>query len=325
VDPLARDYPQLTSYNYAGNKPINHYDIDGMQSSEDGGERKHASGSYDTGTGEYTVAKGDTIFSIAARFDMDYELLAKVNGVEITDNKAHIKEGDTLKIGGAETENNNIEDVLSVFGKSYNIDHGSISAYEPTVGDELYNYTYTDPNQWASLPGKMALETFDAFWVWLSPDDRHFVNGPEATPLEHEAVQKTVLTEIGGAFFGGIFGFSNKTKSKHIVAQVADAIDDVPGSAVVGAAKTSTTVLEGAVKSNYGRFAKDMPVNAKSSSSWKLLDDGNYLFEATSPATNIPGSKAVYQKWVNAQGETIKMLKTTYAPDGSIVHIKPKF
>jgi hypothetical protein len=49
------------------------------------------------------------------------------------------------------------------------------------------------------------------------------------------------------------------------------------------------------------------------------------LFEATSPATNIPGSKAVYQKWVNAQGKTIKMLKTTYASDGSIVHIKSKF
>jgi RHS repeat-associated protein len=37
VDPLAGDYPQLTSFNYAGNKPINHFDIDGMQSSEDGG------------------------------------------------------------------------------------------------------------------------------------------------------------------------------------------------------------------------------------------------------------------------------------------------
>lgn len=68
-----------------------------------------------------------------------------------------------------------------------------------------------------------------------------------------------------------------------------------------------------------------MPVNAKSSATFKQLKDGNYLFEATSPATNIPGSKAVYQKWVNAQGKTFKMLKTTYAPDGSVVHIKPKF
>jgi hypothetical protein len=66
-----------------------------------------------------------------------------------------------------------------------------------------------------------------------------------------------------------------------------------------------------------------MPANAKSSASFKQLKDGNYLFEATSPG-NVPGSKAVYQKWVNPQGETFKMIKTTYAPDGSIIHLKPK-
>lgn len=35
VDPLARDYPYLTSFNYAGNKPITHKDIDGMESDGD--------------------------------------------------------------------------------------------------------------------------------------------------------------------------------------------------------------------------------------------------------------------------------------------------
>ena len=37
VDPLKDDYPQLNSYNYAGNKPITFKDIDGMQS--DGGDK----------------------------------------------------------------------------------------------------------------------------------------------------------------------------------------------------------------------------------------------------------------------------------------------
>ncbi|HLW62820.1 MAG TPA: RHS repeat-associated core domain-containing protein, partial [Flavobacterium sp.] len=36
IDPLASDYPFYTPYNYAGNKPINKIDIDGMQ--EQGGE-----------------------------------------------------------------------------------------------------------------------------------------------------------------------------------------------------------------------------------------------------------------------------------------------
>jgi RHS repeat-associated protein len=88
--------------------------------------------------------------------------------------------------------------------------------------------------------------------------------------------------------------------------------------------KTGTTVLEGTVKSNYRRFVSKMPANAKSSTSFQLLDDGNYLFQATSPG-KVPGSSALYQKWVNPQGETFRMIKTTFAPDGSIIHIKPKF
>ena len=35
VDPLAADYPQLTPYNYAGNKPVTHKDLDGLQGTGD--------------------------------------------------------------------------------------------------------------------------------------------------------------------------------------------------------------------------------------------------------------------------------------------------
>ncbi len=108
------------------------------------------------------------------------------------------------------------------------------------------------------------------------------------------------------------------------VANTNAANSDFFGVREVVAAKTSTTVLEGAVKSNYGRFVSKIPANSKSSASFQLLDDGNYLFQATSPG-KVPGSSALYQKWVNPQGETFKMIKTTFAPDGSIIHVKPKF
>ncbi len=92
---------------------------------------------------------------------------------------------------------------------------------------------------------------------------------------------------------------------------------------VLEGVKGGTTVLEGAVKSNFTRFMKKIPANSKSSATFKQLKDGNYLFEATSPG-RVLGSKAVYRKWVDQQGETLKMLKTTFGPDGKITHIKSK-
>ncbi len=82
--------------------------------------------------------------------------------------------------------------------------------------------------------------------------------------------------------------------------------------------------LDKSVRSNFNRFVKKVPANSKSSANYRQLDDGNYMFEATSPG-KVPGSKAVYQKWVNPAGETFKMTKTTYDPAGKIIHVKPKF
>lgn len=98
---------------------------------------------------------------------------------------------------------------------------------------------------------------------------------------------------------------------------------EVGSGGVVLGTRGSTTVLEGSVKNNFARFVKKVPANSKSSATFKQLKDGNYLFEATSSG-RVPGSKAVYQKWVNPQGETFKMLKTTFGPDGKIIHVKPK-
>jgi RHS repeat-associated protein len=108
---------------------------------------------------------------------------------------------------------------------------------------------------------------------------------------------------------------------------VIDAITGGIGAKLLGklfpAVKAEATVLEGAVESNFNRFVSKVPANSKASASYELLEDGNYLFQATSPG-KVPGSSALYQKWVNPQGETFKMLKTTFAPDGSIIHVKPK-
>jgi hypothetical protein len=38
----------------------------------------------------------------------------------------------------------------------------------------------------------------------------------------------------------------------------------------------------------------------------------------------VPGSKAVYEKTIDANGKTVGYEKTTYDPSGETVHIKDK-
>jgi hypothetical protein len=44
---------------------------------------------------------------------------------------------------------------------------------------------------------------------------------------------------------------------------------------------------------------------------------------ATSPG-RVPGSSAVYEKQIDAAGNTVEYTKTTYDPAGNIVHVKDK-
>lgn len=52
---------------------------------------------------------------------------------------------------------------------------------------------------------------------------------------------------------------------------------------------------------------------------------GGKVFQADSPATNIPGSFARYEKQIDATGNTVLYTKTTYGSNGEIVHVAPKF
>lgn len=64
VDPLASDYPFYTPYNYAGNKPINKIDIDGMQEGKTetepiASEEPKTVHFIDSYTGKYLGSKGN--------------------------------------------------------------------------------------------------------------------------------------------------------------------------------------------------------------------------------------------------------------------------
>ncbi len=85
VDPIAEDYPQLSSYNYAGNKPITSPDVEGLQGTED------SSGPESQGGGGETVQLPD-------RGGMPNFLLPEV---EITGTHSHA-EGETKSVPSAQ-------------------------------------------------------------------------------------------------------------------------------------------------------------------------------------------------------------------------------
>ena len=69
------------------------------------------------------------------------------------------------------------------------------------------------------------------------------------------------------------------------------------------------------------RFSRKLP----SGSTGTYVDElgEQILFTAEVPG-HVPGSKAVYQKAVNAAGETTSYVKTTVDPRGNVVHVKDK-
>ena len=82
--------------------------------------------------------------------------------------------------------------------------------------------------------------------------------------------------------------------------------------------------LTGSTLSNYNRFVKNLPAAAETPTI-RNLADGSIEFSAKVPATNIPGSYATYTKIVGPDGVTTSFIKTTIAPDGSVVSVKVKF
>jgi len=74
---------------------------------------------------------------------------------------------------------------------------------------------------------------------------------------------------------------------------------------------------------NLGRFDQKLP---KGAGEIQILkgEGGQRIFRADVPARNIPGSYARYEKIVDKAGNTVSYTKTTFAPDGNIVHMKIK-
>ena len=78
------------------------------------------------------------------------------------------------------------------------------------------------------------------------------------------------------------------------------------------------------VVQNVKRFIQSNKVPARLGTvEAKNLPSGGVAVQATKPG-DVPGSKAVYEKQIDADGTTTQSTKTTYDPDGNIVNVKDK-
>lgn len=81
--------------------------------------------------------------------------------------------------------------------------------------------------------------------------------------------------------------------------------------------------LSAAQSANLKRFEGKLPANATATRIHDLPNGGR-AFQADSAAQNIPGSFAQYEKQVDVSGKTMQVTKTTYGPNGEIIHVKYK-
>jgi hypothetical protein len=82
-------------------------------------------------------------------------------------------------------------------------------------------------------------------------------------------------------------------------------------------------VLSEAQAANLGRFLKRLPSSSRSSATVRDLPGGGKVFQGEVPG-RVPGSRAVYEKQIDAAGNTTQLTKTTYDPAGNIADVADK-
>jgi len=89
----------------------------------------------------------------------------------------------------------------------------------------------------------------------------------------------------------------------------------------MGAAIVASSIVDlGGAARVIARFGKQFKKAGKIVS--HALPNGGVALQAHVAARDIPGSKAVFEKQIGADGRTVLMTKTTYDSKGNIVHIR---
>lgn len=138
-------------------------------------------------------------------------------------------------------------------------------------------------------------------------------------------VAKTAMAVASDSLAAGSLTVGLMANGPAVVASGSLLVEGV--AAANGVNAPMSTMMEGEFSltagqsSNFARFEKSLPSGSLGAKVDSL--GSGVVFSATVPG-RVPGSSAVYQKTVDSAGQTSSYLKTTFAPDGSVVHIKDK-
>lgn len=141
-------------------------------------------------------------------------------------------------------------------------------------------------------------------------------------------VAKTAIAVASDSLAAGSLTVGLMANGPAVVASGSLLVEGVAAANGVNAPMSPlSTMMEGEFSltagqsSNLARFEKSLPSGSLGAKVDSL--GSGVVFSATVPG-RVPGSSAVYQKTVDSAGQTSSYLKTTFAPDGSVVHIKDK-
>jgi hypothetical protein len=322
VDPLFKSYPWYTPYQFAGNKPIISIDLDGLEEIE--GVEITLGPGYNPklATLAANLAKANPNYLAVMQQQAWNKLLVKIDAIipKYFDYKKNLKgilfykvlaeiEGDVL-----------LSDEAMEFNSLFNYDldnYQGINSMLIQSATSLANDHYR-----ASMNSKEFYEKY------LKQINEAKDPNSKATLIEDRSERSWILiqafqeaTILAAGSFLDIYAFGKLSQSGS--SQLPAGAGLIRGSYSNFTRFRSYSELSGEVADNFKRFIKSLPANAKNNVTIQAFDDGSYLFTGKSPG-RVPGSYALYQKGVNAEGKTVSAVKTTIDPEGVVVSVKDK-
>ncbi|MEM7050378.1 MAG: RHS repeat-associated core domain-containing protein [Acidobacteriota bacterium] len=208
-----------------------------------------------------------------------------------------------------------------MLGRYYHVPFKRFTSVDPARdGWNLYGYVKGNPVKYVDPDGR---ETSLA--MALERDIRALQSG-EITTQEYQnniearaagGAAGLVVVVAGKVVAGAVAGSGIRAAVRGFRARIARAFSR--GTKKTDVPKPS---LNSEQAKNLARFNKKLPRGAEKTTV-RDLPGGGKAFKAEVPG-RVPGSKAVYEKQINAAGETVGFTKTTLDPAGKIVHIKDK-